>query len=458
MKNSLALKDPNELYDFILEGCRDRLGAFCSYIYPDFQMPDHIKLLISKLRAVERGEIKRLMVMMPPRHGKSQLISRLFPTWYIGRNPGKSVIFTTYSQEFADDFGRTVRNTINSEEYQGVFPECQLAMDSSSVKKFATTQNNNYFAVGAGGPLTGRGGDLIIIDDPIKNREEASSQLIRKKIIDWFSSTLYTRLSPTGAIVLVQTRWHNEDLAGYLYENQRDKWEVVSMPAVDNETNSPLWPERFSYAQLMDIKESVGSYDWASLYQQNPVPDGGTIIKHDWIREYDELPHVKSYSWSWDTAIKTGQENDYSVGQLWAECENGYYLVDMFRAKVEYPELRRMVSACYDKYRSSEVIVEDKASGQQIVQDFKRNSSMPVIPVIPGRDMPNQKEERLKLVSRLFEAGKIYIPKRADWRMDFIQEMVTFPNAKHDDIVDATTQYLARRLNQHNKTPNIRIL
>lgn len=452
----------NHVYDyhnanaFIKYGIRESFAAFCLAMYPGYKITSHIKLLIDKLERIEAGKIKKLIVCMPPRHGKSQTISKLFPCWFLGRNPNKRVIFSTYSQEFAEEFGRDVRNRMEEEIYPLIFPESKISKDSSSVKKFAIQGGGLYSAVGVGGALTGKGGDLIIVDDPHKNRQEASSETYQKRIVDWFRSTLYTRLSPEGRIILIQTRWHEADLAGYILDHY-DDWDTLIMPAI-NEEGEALWPEEWSIEKLLEVKKTIGSYEFSAQYQQSPVPDSGSIIKREWIKTYTELPIVKSYSWSFDTAIKTGQENDYSVGQLWAECENGFYLVEMFRAKLEYPELRKTVQALYNKHKAHEVLVEDKASGQQIVQDFKRIGNMPIIPMIPGKEMPSTKNDRMQLVSPLFEAGKVFIPEKVEWLIDFIQEIVSFPNAKHDDICDATTQYLIRKLNCRQKAPNIRIL
>lgn len=444
---------------FFITAAQQNFRAFCMGVYgSEYKIPTHLRFLTKKLEEVEQGKLKKLMVFMPPRHGKSLTISKLFPAWYLGRNPDKHIIFTTYSQDFANDFGRVVRNYLADEKFKKIFPNCRLAPDSASVSKLATTLGGGYFAVGAGGPITGRGGSCVIIDDPLKNRQDANSPTIRKRIYDWYKSTLFTRLAPGASLIIVQTRWHEDDLSGSILNETKGKgWEVISMPALDDYSN-PLWPEQWPKEKLAEIKASIGSYEWAALYQQSPSPEGGSIIKRQWLKTYRELPVVNKYSWSWDTAIKTGAENDYSVGLIWAECEGGYYLVDMWRDRVEYPELRQMVKALYEKYRSHEVLVEDKSSGQQLVQDFRRISNMPVIPVIPGKDMPSSKEERLRLVSPLFEAGKVFIPEDKPWLGDFIEELVKFPTGKHDDCVDATTQYLARRLDQISNKPRIRML
>lgn len=436
---------------------KESLGAFGYFMEPDYQRPAHIKTLIKKLKDVESGKIKRLIVNLPPRHGKSLTVSKLFPAWYLGRNPQDSIIFTTYGQDLADDFGRQVRNLIADEKYSKIFPETKLASDSSSIKRFAVDKGGSYFAVGAGGAITGRGGDCILIDDILRNRQDANSETIRNGIIDWFNSTLFTRLSPTGKIVLINTRWHQNDLTGYLLDKEPDKWEVLNLPAIDDE-GAALWPERWNIDKLTEIKKTIGTFEFEALYQQNPIPLAGHIIKREWVQTYRELPTVLSYSWSWDTAIKAGEENDYSVGQLWAHCANGYYLVDMVRQRLEYPELRKLVNASFNKYKASEVLVEDKASGQQILQDFKRIGTMPVVAMMPGKSMPSNKSDRMTLVSPLFEAGKVFFPEDSTYLFDIINEITNFPFSKHDDICDAMTQYLSRKLARENSNPRIRTL
>lgn len=423
--------------------------TFLTAMDPHYQLAQHHQMLAEKLAAVERGEVKRLLVCMPPRHGKSQQTSRLFPAWYLGRNPTKEVLFTTYGQRLADDFGRWVRNLISDDRYQEHFPDCRPAKDSKGARRFHTSLGGGYTAVGAGGPLTGRGGDLVIIDDPHKNRQEAMSELIRGQVISWFQSTLYTRLAPEAALVVVQTRWHPNDLAGHLLATQADQWEVLSFPALD-ESGNALWPERWPAERLLEIKQTIGSQAFEALYQQHPTPPEGSIVKRSWLRFYRELPKVIRTWWSWDTAIKPGQDNDYSVGQLWAQCETGYYLVHQWRDRVAYPELKRQVQLLFQKHPTPEVLIEDRASGQQLVQDFSRGMGgggvMPVIGLIPGRDMPLSKVERLNLVSPLFESGRVFLPEEAPWVSDYVEELTAFPTARHDDQVDATAQALCRLL------------
>ena len=248
---------------------------YAKFQMPDYQTPQHIQLLADKLEAVERDEVKRLAIFMPPRHGKSQLTSQFFPAWFLGRNPDKYVIATTYAQDLADDFGRSVRNQIQDEDFQNIFENCNLSRDSSSVRRFHTTGGGVYYAVGAGGAITGRGAHLLLIDDPIKGREDADSEAMRSNLTDWYRSTAYSRLQPGGAIILIQTRWHEDDLAGWiLRETTHEPWEIVELPAILDEKASKilkrpkgeaLWPQAYSKDRLDEIRKTAGSREWYSL-------------------------------------------------------------------------------------------------------------------------------------------------------------------------------------------------
>ena len=262
-----------------------RLLSYAAYQWPNYADAPHHRLIARKLEAVERGEIRRLMISMPPRHGKSMLASEFFPAWYIGRNPNHYVIAATYAQELADDFGRKVRNQIADPAFKAIFPGVGLKDDSTSAKRFhitapndafATGQDGAYFAVGVGGPLTGRGAHLLLIDDPVKNREDADSELIRKKTREWYTSTAYTRLMKDGRVVVIQTRWHESDLSGWLLaEHQHEGWDVLSLPAIDD-SGKALWPEMYPVDRLNQIRLAVGPRDWSALYQQRLGPERGS--------------------------------------------------------------------------------------------------------------------------------------------------------------------------------------
>jgi predicted phage terminase large subunit-like protein len=384
---------------------------------------------------------------MPPRHGKSLLTSTNYPAWYLGRHPDRSVIFATYGQELSDDFGRRVRNLIADPAHQAIFPNCKLSGDSAAAHRFNINCGGAYFAVGRGGPITGRGAHLLIIDDPLKDYQEASSETTRKALYDWFTSVAYTRLAPGGAIVLVQTRWNEDDLAGRLLRsNDSERWEVLSLPAIAESDESfrrrgeALWPDRFPLSDLDSIRRVIGERAFVSLYQQRPAAAEGAIFKRDWWRFYSSPITV---SWnrivqSWDTAFKTGTENDFSVCTTWGVSETGYYLLHLWRERVEFPELKRVVASLAEQWKPNAILVEDKASGQSLLQELKISTALPIITVKVDSD----KQTRAQAVTPLMESGRVFIPESASWARDFVEEMAAFPNGIHDDVVDSTTQAL----------------
>jgi predicted phage terminase large subunit-like protein len=306
-----------------------RLIAYAAYQWPGYRDAEHHRLIARKLEAVERGDIKRLMIFMPPRHGKSMLASEFFPAWYLGRNPEHYVIAATYAQELADDFGRKVKGQIEDPAYGAIFPGVRLAEDSKSVKRFhleggtefGTAQRGAYYAVGVGGPLTGRGAHLLLIDDPVKNREEADSEIVRKRIKEWFTSTAYTRLMPGARIVVIQTRWHEDDLSGWLLsEHKHEGWEVLDLPALDGD--KPLWPQQYDREALLRIKQAVGPRDWSALYQQRPSPEEGTFFQRDWFKTWTTRPKELAVYGTSDYAVTDGG-GDYTVHRVWGVAPGG---------------------------------------------------------------------------------------------------------------------------------------
>src|SRR6266566_2467317 len=320
------------------------LACYAAAQWPSFELAHHHELIVSKLEAVERGQISRLMIFLPPRHGKSLITSTIFPAWYLGRRPNRHIIFDTYGQELSDDFGRRVRNFVIDPIHQAIFPDCRFAEDSTAAHRFNTVKGGAYYAVGRGGPITGRGAHLLLIDDPIKDRDEANSETIRKSLHEWFASVAYTRLMPGGAIIIIQTRWHEDDLAGWLLRDHvSENWDVLSLPAIAEKDESfrgegeSLWPERFPLDSLNRIRETVGGAVWASLYQQRPAAAEGSIFKRNWWQFFAPslaIPFSRVVQ-SWDTAFKKGAENDFSVCTTWGVGENGYYLLHLWRDRVE---------------------------------------------------------------------------------------------------------------------------
>jgi len=288
---------------------------------------------------------------------------------------------------------------------------------------------------------------LLILDDPIKDHEEANSETIRKSLHEWFVSVAYTRLMPGGAIIIVQTRWHEDDLAGWLLrEHASENWDVLSLPAIAEQderfrhVGEALWPERFPLSQLERIRVAIGGRAWASLYQQRPAAAGGMIFKRDWWQLF-ATPPASPFSvvvQSWDTAFKKGSENDYSVCSTWGVAENGYYLLHLWRDRVEFPELKRVLASQAEQWRPHTILVEDRASGQSLIQELKLSTALPIIPVKVDAD----KQARAQAVTPLVEAGKVFLPQSAPWLNDFIDELASFAAGTHDDMVDSTTQAL----------------
>jgi predicted phage terminase large subunit-like protein len=427
---------------------RTDLAAFSAMSWPRFELAHHHRLIVDRLEQIERGEIDRLMIFMPPRHGKSLLASQLFPAWYLGRHPEQSIIASSYGSELATDFGRRVRNLMSDSLFQSIFPGAKLAGDSTAAHRFSMVKGGNYYAVGAGGPITGRGADLLLIDDPIKGREDANSESYRRQLHEWYESVAYTRLQPEGAVVIISTRWHMDDLAGWLLrEHPEENWSVLNLAAIAEQDEgwraegAALWPKKFPAKTLAKIRDQVGGATWAALYQQRPAASEGAIFKREWWKTFTAatLPaRFEQVVLSLDTAFKAGSSNDYSVGLVLGVGETGYYVLDVWRDRVEFPRLKQQVDMLALKWNPDTVLIEDKASGQSLIQELRSNSRLAVNPVRVDSD----KVSRATAITPLVEAGKVYLPEDADWLADFLEEVSSFPAAPHDDVVDALSQAL----------------
>ncbi|MDQ5871810.1 MAG: phage terminase large subunit [Acidobacteriota bacterium] len=429
---------------------RQDLGAFAAAVFPGFEFPPHLRLVADELEEVERGQQRRTVVVIPPRHGKSLLASTIFPAWFLGRDPSRSVIFATYSEELSTDFGRRVRNIVADPLFRAIFPRARIAADAASVHRFALTDGGNYYATGRGGAITGRGADLLLLDDLVKDAEEARSEAVRKSVREFFERVAFTRLQPGGAVVLVGTRWNLADLIGVvLEEHAGERWRVVNLPALAIEdeppplsrrAGDPLWPERFPAAVLSEIRAVLGSAAFETLYQGNPVAAEGQMFRRDWWRFYDPArsPQFSRVTLSLDTAFKATQTADYSAATVWGETEAGFFLLDAWRGRVEFPELKRQVSRLATDWSPHAVLVEDKASGQSLVQELRAGSSLPVLAV----KVTGDKVARAAAATPTVEAGRVYLPSGVSWLDDFLAELSSFPAGKHDDLVDTVTQFL----------------
>jgi predicted phage terminase large subunit-like protein len=403
-----------------------------------WQCFDYLYLLSHVVTAAIARGGGRILVEIPPRHGKSFFISKWTPAWFLENWPDQRVILTTYEANFAAKWGRQVRNIVSS--------RIACAEDSTAAARWATAEGGGMITAGVGGPITGEGGDLLIIDDPHKNWQEAMSSTIRQGIIDWFNSTFYTRAEPGATIVVLHTRWHERDLIGYLLKEHEDNWVNIRFPAIaeDNDVlgrrpGDALCPERYDEKALDRIRKGVGSMVWAGLYQQRPAPAEGNIFKRQWFRYYKQPPRGMFIIQSWDTGYKKGKHSAFTVCQTWGAGQDGLYLLDQWRERVEYPELEKQVGLLYMKWSPSAVLIEDKASGQSLIQSYQRKTSLPIIPIEPLAD----KVVRAMAVSPFFEAGRIVIPEPSPltrWVSDYVETLATFPNTEFLDEVDATSQ------------------
>lgn len=427
-----------------------------------YTLASHLELLDQRLYDLAAGRIKRLMVFMPPRHGKSELCSKYYPAWYVGRYKGR-VILTSYEASFAASWGRLARNVL-TEWGPSVFG-VKVSQGSSAADHWeldgAEGQRGVMYTAGVGGAITGKGASLLIVDDPVKNMEEAQSLTMRDKAWQWYTSTAYTRLEPDGRVLIIQTRWHEDDLSGRILahaksEGDTEPWHVLSLPAIAETDEShaiagdvpftrsegeALWPERFSPQRLAAIRTDVGGSVWSALYQQHPTPDGGLIWRREWFKRYSPLggmPQFVRVVQAIDTAFKTGVANDYSVIATWGCTENAFYLIDLWRERVEYPDLKRAIADQAAKHKPAAIYVEDAASGQSIIQELNRETRLPILALRPM----GSKEARAAAVTPLAEAGKVYVPDGAPWLSDFIDEHVAFPRGAHDDMCDTTSMAL----------------
>lgn len=419
------------------------LLAFAIANYKGFKVGDHITILVKHLEAVERGEIKRLIITMPPRYCKSLLCTQLFPPWYLGRNPRKQIITATYSDELARDFGRKVRNTFNTPEYKASF-DVRLAQDSASINKFNTDQDGVYVATGVGGAITGRGADLFLIDDPIKGREEADSEVIRNKIWDWYVSVARTRLMPNGAIVVIQTRWHKDDLVGRLLKNKHEEWVVVNLPAI-NEKGEALWPQMWSLEELRKTQRAIGGREWSCLYQGEPRDPENQIFHQEMFRYYEQLPTGDNpIIMTVDPAFTQNASSDYSCIMLTLKHKDKTYVLEYSNKKLTPDQLITEIIRLYKKWRPHYVGIESYAA--QNVIGFYLQEKM----IAEGLQFSWQqikqtgnKTQKIKRLEPYFRNGQIFIKKE---HTDLEDQLIEFPQGDHDDIIDALQMSFEFRL------------
>ena len=437
------------------ELCQEKFIKFVERVWPTFISGAHHKRMAEAFERVANGTCKRLIINMPPRHTKSEFASYLLPAWFLGRFPHKKVIQTSHTAELAVGFGRKVRNLVDSEVYNNIFPNLALQADSKAAGRWNTSKGGDYFAIGVGGAVTGKGADVLIIDDPHSEQEAAmaaSNPEVYDKVYEWYTSGPRQRLQPGGAIVIVMTRWAARDLTGQVLKSaaQRsgEEWEVIEFPAI-LPSGKPLWPQFWSIEELAALREELPNAKWQAQYQQNPVGNESAIVKRDWWKwwEKDHPPQCDYILQSWDTAFEKTQRADYSAGTTWGifACEEDNFapniiLLNTYKKRVEFPDLKRDVLREYNEYEPDSLIVEKKASGAPLIYDL-RAMGIPVQEYTPGKGQ--DKIARLNSVSDIIASGKVWVPQTR-WAEELVDEVAAFPSGEHDDLVDATTLALMR--------------
>ncbi|WP_265016293.1 phage terminase large subunit [Wolbachia endosymbiont (group A) of Anoplius nigerrimus] len=446
----------------------------------------YIKVIADRLEAASAGEVKRIIFNMPPRSMKSMCVSVAWPAWILGNQPTARIIVASYSRLLSEKHSLDTRCVMQSSWYRALFPEVELSKDQNTKYKFQTVQRGYRIATSVGGTLTGEGGDFIIVDDPLSSAQ-ALSETFRKRATNWFDQTLVTRLNNRrkGVIVLVMHRLHQEDLTGHLLSKPKNIWHHICLPIIAenreiiysikkpappvpviqvtinerigwlyNKPASRIAPARILYSReegqllyFLDggkeevemIKAELGSYAFAAQYQQNPLPLSSGIIKREWLKRYRNFSDSLSYvTQSWDTAVSTSNTSNFSVCTTWTKVGNKFYLLDVYRAKLEYPKLKEQVLSLAARWAPHAILIEAKTSGQQLIQDLKASSHLPIIEIVPHDD----KLTRFYQIVPIIESGKVFLPHQAVWLNDFEYEILMFPETRHDDQVDSTVQYL----------------
>jgi len=438
---------------------QDKFIEFVKYVWPTFISGRHHAIMAEAFERVARGDCKRLIINMPPRHTKSEFASYLLPAWFLGKFPHKKIIQTSHTAELAVGFGRKVRNLVDQENYHEVFPDLALQSDSKAAGRWNTNKGGDYFAIGIGGAVTGKGADLLIIDDPHSEQEAAmadSNPEIYDKTYEWYTSGPRQRLQPGGAIVVVMTRWSLRDLTAQVLKSsaQRggEEWEVIEFPAIMPSGN-PLWPEFWPSTELAALKEELPNSKWMAQYQQQPTSEASAIIKREWWNtwEKDDPPDCEFILQSWDTAFEANNRADYSACTTWGvffnEEKNAYNLIllNAYKGRLEFPDLKRVVMEQYDEFAPDSLIVEKKASGAPLIYEL-RAMGVPVQDYTPVRgtaNNPNNKMARLNSISDIFASDIVWAPETR-WAEEVIDEVASFPAGEHDDYVDATIMALLR--------------
>ena len=484
--DSYSAKEQAELLKIIdklqekrrLQAAKDDLIAFCCAMQPDYKVGKHHRILANMLMALERGlaggtdttktaktETKdRVCVNMPPRHGKSQLISIYFPAWFLGRNPDKKILMVSHTTDLAESFGRKVRNLISTAEYAAIFPKTKLAADNKAARRWNTSLGGEYFACGVGSALAGRGAHLLLVDDPHNEQDIINGNLdVFDKAYEWFTYGARTRLMPGGRVAIVQTRWHQDDLTGRvtrdMAQNERaDQYEVVEFPAIltvgEPPKEKPLWPEFFDLDALYRTKASMPVFQWNAQYQQNPTSEEASVVKREWWNtwEKEDPPSCEYVIMTLDAAAETHNRADFTALTTWGVFFNenregpgantyNIILLNSIKKRVEFPELKELATDEYREWEPDAFIVEKKSAGTALYQELRR-TGIPVGEYTPHRGS-GDKLARLNSVADIVRSGLCWVPQTR-WAEEVVEEIAGFPFMAHDDLVDTTVMALMR--------------
>lgn len=439
------------------ENAQDDFMAFVKEVWPNFIHGKHHEKMARAFEKVARGECKRLIINMPPRHTKSEFASYLLPAWFLGKFPQKKVIQTSHTAELAVGFGRKVRNLVDSDTYKNVFPGVGLQADSKAAGRWATNAGGDYFAIGIGGAVTGKGADILIIDDPHSEQEAALAETnpeVYDKTYEWYTSGPRQRLQPGGSIIIVMTRWSKRDLTGRVLkaaaQRSGEEWEVIDFPAI-LPSGAPLWPEFWKLEELQALKNELPNGKWMAQYMQQPTSEVSAIVKREWwqIWERDDPPMCDFLIQSWDTAFLKTERSDYCACTTWGVFyqENAVgvmvphiILLNAFKERMEFPELKQRAFEEYKEWEPDSLIVEAKASGAPLVFEL-RARGIPVQEYTPSKG--SDKIARLNSVADMFASGRVWVPQTS-WAEELVEEVASFPAGEHDDLVDSMTQALLR--------------
>ena len=425
---------------------------FIAHVYPGYKVGPHHRKLAKIFEEIEAGKKKRVIVNIAPRHGKSEMISYLAPAWFLGKNPHKKIIMGSHTADLAVNFGRRVRNLVGSEAYRDIFPQIELQADSKSASRWGTNFNGEYFAIGVGGALAGRGADLFIIDDPHSEQEAKQGRSdVFEPAWEWFQSGPIQRLMPGGAIIVVMTRWSKLDLTGQIINHMTrnedaDEWEVVEFPAILND--KPLWPEFWDIDELLAKKAGMDVRYWQAQYMQDPVSEEGALLKKEWwqIWEEESPPKCEFIIMALDAAQETNNRADYNALTMWGvffneETKNyNIILLNAIKQRLEFPELKALVLEEYKEWKPDSFIVEKKSNGAALYQELRR-MGVPVSEFTPGKGQ--DKISRVNSVTDLFSSGIVWCPDKR-WAYEVVEECNDFPAGRNDDLVDSTTLALMR--------------